>query len=54
MQLFISKEKFASLKGYENVHDFEDCAKKDGKRAYTKSKIDDAFELIKKHSRFVL
>ena len=52
MQLFISKEKFAGLKGFENVKDFEDAVKKIGKKkSTTDKKVEEAFEMIKKHSR---
>ena len=51
MKLFITKEKFAGINGFENVKDFEDLVKKEGRNAVTGSKIDNAFELIKKHSR---
>ena len=52
MKLFVSKEKFAGLKGYENVRDFEESVAANRKRNLTTdSNVKEAFELIKKHSR---
>ena len=51
MKLFITAEKFAGIKGFENVEDFRKSAIKEGKVAFTKPKIGKAYELIKKHSR---
>ena len=50
MKLFISKENFAGLKGFENFKDFADSVRKN-KNKITDNKINEAFELIKRHSR---
>ena len=54
MRLFISKEKFAGINGYENFEDFKKLVGKEGKRAFTNAKIAKAYDLIKKHSRYLI
>ena len=54
MKLLISKEKFAGILGYENFEDFKKTVGKEGKRAFTAAKIDKAYELIRKHSRYLI
>ena len=52
MKLLITTEKFAGINGFENVEDFQKLIGKEGKRAYTNAKIDKAYALIQKHSRY--
>ena len=52
MKLVIKTEKFAGINGFENVEDFRKLVRKEGKRAFTNVKIDKAYDLIKKHSRY--
>ena len=54
MKLFVSKEKFAGINGYENFEDFKKSVVKDGKRVVTAAKVNKAYELIKKHSRYLI
>ena len=54
MKLAISKEKFAGINGYENIEDFKESVSKAGKFAVTNAKIDKAYDLIKKHSRYLI
>ena len=54
MKLCISKEKFAGINGYENFEDFKKSVAKDGKRAVTAAKIARAYDLIRKHSRYLI
>ena len=54
MKLFISKEKFAGIHGYENFEDFKKLVEKQGNRAVTAVKIDKAYDLIRKHSRYFI
>ena len=54
MKLSITSEKFAGIMGYENLEDFKKSAVKDAKRAFTSARIDNAYELIKKHSRYLI
>ena len=52
MKLFISKEKFAGINGYENVEDFVQFVERNGEKTLTTDiKVNQALELIKKHSR---
>ena len=52
MELFIAKEKFASLKGYENFEDYKQMVGQAGKNGLTDAKIREAFELVKTNSRY--
>ena len=54
MRLFISKEKFAGINGYENFEDFKKLVGKQGNRSATAAKIDKAYDLIRKHSRYFI
>ena len=54
MRLLISKEKFAGINGFENLEDFEKSVRKDGKRVITAAKIEKAYDLIRKHSRYFI
>ena len=54
MKLLIKKEKFAGINGFENFEDFRKSLARDGKNAFTNAKIDKAYELIKKHSRYFI
>ena len=54
MKLVISKEKFAGINGYENFDDFKRSVAKAGKFAVSNGKIDKAYDLIKKHSRYLI
>ena len=54
MKLFIAKEKFAGINGYENFEDFKKSVIKDGKRVVTAAKIEKAYDLIRKHSRYLI
>ena len=53
MKLFIAKEKFASIKGFENFEDFFKTAQRTRAKDLTTAKIDENYGLIQKHSRFV-
>ena len=54
MKLFITKEKFASIKGFENFGDFfKNIAQRTRPKDLTSAKIEESYELIQKHSRFV-
>ena len=54
MKLFISKEKFAGINGHENFEDFKKLVGKQGNRAVTAAKIDKAYDLIRKNSRYLI
>ena len=52
MKLSITSEKFAGIMGYENLEDFKKFARKAGKNVFTNAKIDKAYAIIQKHSRY--
>ena len=54
MQLFIKKEKFAEIMGYPNYDDYKKKAGRLSVKHLTKSRIDDAYSTIKKHSRYLV
>ena len=54
MKLFIGKEKFAGIMGYENAKDFEKMVGKKAKNNLTTdTKVNQAYQLIQKHSRLI-
>ena len=51
MKLFIAKEKFASISGYENYEDYYKVAQRRDAKTLTAAKINQNYELIKSKSR---
>ena len=55
MKLFIAKEKFAAIKGFDSYDDyFQKIARRLVSKNLTIAKVEESYELIKKHSRYFI